>query len=290
MKDFFKYLTASEEDIDWGMYLTVAGKAEIPKNREYPLPEHGHPTGYNFSWEKGRVLTEYQIHYFTEGYGLLENQYGRFKISPGTIMITWPDEWHRFRPQRNTGWIENYIGLKGVLADKYFQSNYFQKDKPVIKCQIREELIDSYLKIFHLVQEEKPCFQFVASGMVIKLLGYIISFYTQEVFNGKHIHSVIEDVRFMLRENVEKNIDFQQIASDNNVGYSYFRRMFKKYTGISPKQYLLQLKIMRAKELLVGSSLTIKEISYELGFQSIFYFSRIFKEKTGMNPSDLRKI
>lgn len=47
---------------------------------------------------------------------------------------------------------------------------------------------------------------------------------------------------------------------------------------------------MRAKELLISSNLTIKEISYELGFQSIFYFSRIFKEKTGMNPSELRKI
>lgn len=289
MKDFFKYLTASQDDLEWGMYITVAGKAEIPRNREYPLPEHSHPTGYNFSWEKGRTLSEYQIHNITEGYGLLENEYGRFKLAPGSIMLTYPGVWHRFRPLKKTGWVENYIGFKGDLADKYFQRQWFSREKPVIRCEMREELIDTYLKIFHLVKEEMPCFQFIASGMIIKLLGYLISFQTQQVFTGKHIHSVIEDVRFMLRENVESNIDFQQIAEDNNVGYSYFRRMFKKYTGISPKQYLLQLKMMRAKELLVSSNLSIKEISFELGFQSIFYFSRIFKEKTGMNPSELRK-
>ena len=289
MDDFFKYLTVGKSDIDWGLYLTVAGKAEIPKYREYPLPEMGHPNGYNFQWENGRVLHEYQVHYFTEGKGILENSYGKFKISPGTIMITYPGVWHRFRPLKTTGWVENYIGFEGEMAERIFSSSWFSREKPILGCDMREELIDSYYKIFHLVQEEKPNFQFVASGMIIKLLGYIVSFQTQCDFHGKHIQTVIEDVRFSLRENVESDVNFEQIASDNNVGYSYFRKMFKKYTGVSPKQYHLQLKIMRAKELLVNSNYTIKEIAYKVGFESIYYFSRIFKEKTGMVPSDLRK-
>lgn len=290
MKDFFKYLTASQDDINWGMYLTVAGKAEIPMNQEvYPLPEHDHPTGYHFSWDKGRVLNEFQVHYITDGYGILENSYGKFRIMPGTIMITYPGVWHRFRPLKRTGWIENYIGFKGDLAKRFFSNPWFNPEKPVMNCEIREELIDSYYKIFHLVQEEKPFFQFVSSGMIIKLIGYIVSFQMQQAFHGKYIQTVIEEVRFLMRENVEKNLDFQKIAAENNVGYSYFRKMFKRFTGISPKQYLLQLKVLRAKELLLSSDKTIKEISFELGFQSIFYFSRIFKEKTGISPSDMRK-
>ncbi len=290
MHDFFKYLTASHDDANWGLYLTVAGKAEIPKNREYPLPEHGHPTGYNFSWSKGRVLNEYQVHYITEGQGVLETSFGKFKISPGSIMITYPGVWHRFKPLKKTGWVENYIGFEGEMAHKIFESSFFEKAKPIIHCHIREELIDSYYKIFQLVQEERPYFQFIASGMIIKLLGYIVSLQTQQDFHGKHIHSVIEKVRFRLRDHVEDNISFSQVALENNVGYSYFRKMFKKYTGLSPKQYLLQLKIMRAKELLVNSNMTIKEIGYRLGFHSVHYFSRIFKEKTGRNPSELRKV
>jgi AraC-like DNA-binding protein len=79
------------------------------------------------------------------------------------------------------------------------------------------------------------------------------------------------------------------MAQKHHVSYSYFRKMFKKYTGVSPGQYHLQLRIMRAKELLISTDKSIKEISYELGFQSIFYFSNMFKKKEGTTPSHFRK-
>jgi len=65
--------------------------------------------------------------------------------------------------------------------------------------------------------------------------------------------------------------------------------MFKQYTGIAPVQYQLDLKIRRAREMLVSTDRTIKEIAYDLGFQSIHYFSRLFKKKTGVAPSEIRK-
>lgn len=100
---------------------------------------------------------------------------------------------------------------------------------------------------------------------------------------------MIEEVRFVMRQNIDKEINLEELAEQHNVGYSYFRKMFKKYTGVSPGQYHLQLRVMRAKELLVASNKSIKEISLELGFQTIHYFSLIFKKKVGINPSEFRK-
>ena len=65
--------------------------------------------------------------------------------------------------------------------------------------------------------------------------------------------------------------------------------MFKKYTGVPPVQYHLDLKILRAKEMLLYTDKSIKEISFEMGFQSIYYFSRVFKNKLGISPSEIRK-
>ena len=73
-----------------------------------------------------------------------------------------------------------------------------------------------------------------------------------------------------------------------NVGYSWFRKLFKNYTGLSPGQYYLQLKIEKAKELLCNSNSPIKKIAQELNFDSSFYFSRIFKDKTGLKPTEYR--
>lgn len=57
----------------------------------------------------------------------------------------------------------------------------------------------------------------------------------------------------MIRENFESDICFKKSAEVNNIGYTYFREMFKKYTGIPPVQYLLELKLLWVKEMLLLS-------------------------------------
>lgn len=287
MKDFFKYLTAGEEDINWGLYITVAGYSRVSPYALYPQEEH--PTEYYFEWEAGRILHEYQLNYITEGVGIYENKHGKFNVKPGSLMLISPNEWHRYRPSKKTGWIENYVGFKGRLANELLKNKMFSPVQPVIQCGIKEEIIDTYLKITGLVEKERPGFQQIASGMVVKLLGYIISFEKQKGFSGKQIAKVIEEARFLMRQNTSHEIDLETLAKQYNIGYSYFRKMFKKYTGVPPGQYHLQLRIIRAKELLVSTEKSIKEISLELGFQNIHYFSLIFKKKVGLTASEFRK-
>jgi AraC-like DNA-binding protein len=285
---FFKYLTPGEEDREWGLYLNVAGKDEIPANRPtYPAVEH--PSEYYFSWDRGRVLNEFQINYITRGSGIYETASGRYPIKPGSLLLTRPGMWHRYRPHVRTGWTENYIGFDGEIPRRILERGKPWTDRPVQYIGNREEFIDSYLKIYEIILEEKPGFQQVASGMIMKLLGYMVSIEKQRNFTGKRMEKVIREVCFRIRENIEQEVDFKSYSVENNIGYSYFRKMFKQYTGIAPVQYHLDLKIRRAREMLVSTDRSIKEIAFELGFQSIHYFSRIFKKKTGLAPSELRK-
>ena len=282
----FKYLTISEEDSNWGLYLNVAGSANVLPNIDYPSPNH--PSEYFFTWEKGRILNEFQINFITEGAGILENKFGTFPLKQGSIFITFPGVWHRYKPVFKTGWTETYIGFDGELARKLIAEPKFSPENPVFYFGIKEELLDTFLKIFDLVDKEQPGYQQIASGMVIKMLGYIISFEKQKGFSGKQIAQVVEAIRFEMRQNMHKEIDLKELAQKHNVSYSFFRKMFKKYTGVSPGQYHLQLRITRAKELLISTDKSIKEISYALGFQSIFYFSNMFKKKEGITPSFFR--
>jgi len=123
---------------------------------------------------------------------------------------------------------------------------------------------------------------------VIYLLSTIISIKKNENFEGKLIEQTIQKACLTLRENIDQNISIQQLASDLKIDYSLFRKMFKVYTGISPGQYHLSLRIRQAKDLLINTDLSIKEISYRLGFESIYYFSRVFKSKTGINPTEYK--
>ncbi len=286
MKDFFQYLTVGEEDKNWGLYLNVTGKAEIAPHTEYP--SSGHPTGYYFNWDHGRTLNEFQLNYITEGTGIFEDERGAHPLLPGSIMLVRPGNSHRYKPEQKTGWIENYIGFNGELAHKFLSIPSF-RNVSVIRCGIREEIIDIYFKIFDLAKEEEPGFQQVSSGLIVKLLGHLIAYDKKRNFSGKHIEKVIQVVRFQMREHLDQKVDLERLAEEHSIGYAYLRKMFKKYTGVSPHQYHLEMRIMGAKELLLTSDRSIKEIAFDLGFESVHYFSRIFKKKTGLSPSEWRR-
>ena len=90
MDDFIKYVNPGQEDKDWGLYLNCVGKASIEPGVIYP--PNSHPSGYYFSYERGRILSEYQINYITEGAGIYENQGGKSKIYPGSLIFVKPGE------------------------------------------------------------------------------------------------------------------------------------------------------------------------------------------------------
>ena len=92
-----------------------------------------------------------------------------------------------------------------------------------------------------------------------------------------------------MRENLTNKIIFEDLAKELGVGYSWFRRMFKQYEGISPAQYLIQLRIIKIRELLTTSNLSISEIAYQIGLESKSQLSTFFKKYEGISPSEFRK-
>ena len=92
-----------------------------------------------------------------------------------------------------------------------------------------------------------------------------------------------------MKENINGSIALETIAAELGLGYTWFRRAFKEYTGISPAQYQLQMKQNRAKELLTNSNLNISEIAYELGFDSASHFCTFFKSREKFTPTEYRE-
>ncbi|WP_145408115.1 helix-turn-helix transcriptional regulator [Paenibacillus xylanexedens] len=79
------------------------------------------------------------------------------------------------------------------------------------------------------------------------------------------------------------------IASAATVSKSEALRCFKDGTATSPINYLIQYRLNKAKELLLHTELTITDISFKVGFDSIAYFDRMFKRAFGVTPQNIRK-
>jgi AraC-like DNA-binding protein len=284
---FFEYLTIGEEDKRWGLYLTGAGHIEVIKNTEYPLVDD--PSHHYFHWSVGRRLSTYQILYITKGRGVFESEKGLQKIKQGDVFILFPMIWHRFKPNKKTGWEEYWVEFDGELINHYQKQGFLNPMNPVVTVGIQNELAENYLKIIDLIKDKKPGFQYIASGILIQILGQIFASKKYNSFDGTEIENKIRQAKLMIIENMNKTISQEAIAKYLNMSYSLYRKKFKEYTGVSPAQYQIQMRINKAKDLILTSDQPIKEIALNLGFESIDYFYRLFKMKTGFTPANFRE-
>lgn len=93
-----------------------------------------------------------------------------------------------------------------------------------------------------------------------------------------------------LERDSQQLLSIDEIADMCQVSPNTFRRLFAAYAGVSPVEFRLRQKIARAKQLLESEIFTVAEISDVLGFSDVSYFSRIFKKKTGLSPTDYLNI
>lgn len=289
MINYYRYLPISKEDQSWGLSVLNAGATRIAAGQEYPYRQH--PSKYYFCWSKGRVLDEYQLIYIAGGEGFFESSsVPECVVHAGTVLLLFPGEWHRFRPNMQTGWDEYWVGFTGEVADNLMRGKFFEPPGAVLSIGYNAEIVALFSGIIEQTKTERPGYQPFVSGMLLHLLGCVYSLSRQQSFsNADGVKSKMEQAIMLLRSKIDEAIDIHEIAEELNVSYAWFRKWFKLYTGLAPQQYVIQLKMEKAKVLLADSGNSIKGIAYQLRFEHPLYFSKLFKEKVGVSPDLYRK-
>lgn len=78
----------------------------------------------------------------------------------------------------------------------------------------------------------------------------------------------------------------EALAARSNISEVYFRQLFLKQYGITPRQYIINARIAKAKQMLSSGNKKISAVAEECGFTSVYHFCRCFKERTGMTPTE----
>ena len=105
--------------------------------------------------------------------------------------------------------------------------------------------------------------------------------------NDKQIETVIATRKF-IDTNFEKDLKLDFLSHVRFTSKYHLQRLFKRYYGITPKQYLVDKRIEKSKEFLLNG-LNVTETCFEVGFESLGSFSKLFKAKTGKSPTEFQK-
>jgi AraC-like DNA-binding protein len=194
-----------------------------------------------------------------------------------------PDVRISFRRLENIPSREMALFRKDVCSDSPFHI----PDKISLKRPI------SFKKLLmELIEEENdklPYYETAMKGKFIALWAQLL----REAYWLEHptVNSnweLLTQVKHYL-DHQHKQVTLQELASMINLDKYYFLKLFRKAFGVSPIKYHLQARLEKAKECLSITSLSITEISYMFGFDSIHAFSRAFSKTEGISPSQYRK-
>ena len=283
-----RYLVASEQDAAWGLTIHSLGRQDIAPGTRYP--PRNHPNGYYFSFDKGRILDEYQILYLTRGSGtFFSNRSGEKTIEAGSLFLLFPGEWHTYSPKKSTGWNEYWIGFRGTSMDNKVAAEFFDPCNPVLHVGVNDELIRLYQQAIEVATEQNVGYQHILSSIVEQILSWAWTLHRQSSLLNTAIGRVMGKARAIMIDGIYDNLSPDDVADQLNMSYSTFRKQFRAYTGVSPAHYIKELKIQKAKELLRSTTLTLTEIASELKYSSTEYFFTVFRRFTDMTPGAYRR-
>lgn len=287
LRDYDRYLPVSERGRRWGLFVVGAGCGRVEPGQ--PYPRRGHPRSHEFAWLRGRVLQEYQLVYIHAGRGSFDSRAtGELSVTPGSVMVLFPGAWHRYRPDPVEGWEEYWVGFAGEDARRLQQRGFLSPDQPLFHTGGDEAVLRAFTTLLDRLRSEPLGFEPLLAASVWEIVAATFSATLMQQA-GDRQHQVIRRAKALLELATDEPPSIDALAAELDLSTSRFQHVFKQYTGLSPYQYHLQLKIQRAEELLRSADLPVKQIATLLRFPSVYHFSTLFKRKTGLSPSAYRR-
>lgn len=288
MKSYYKYLPVTNTEKDWGFYINTVGYSVTNPLEIYP-PSNDHPSSHQFTWNKGRILDGYYLVFISKGRGIFESALTSPKsVSEGTCFLLYPNVWHRYKPDLNTGWEEYWVGFNGLYPEHIMKNIFGNPKDPFFEIGFHEPFLIIFQRLLETVRNRLPGYHQIISGITLEMLAMLFN-HTTNTYPGEDKDlQLIHKAKFLLRESLERTIDIPKMVQELPMGYSKFRKLFKEETGASPHQYYLNLRINRAKSLLQTTELNINEVAFQSGFESEYYFSKFFKKKINLSPTEFR--
>ncbi|HEU5077724.1 MAG TPA: AraC family transcriptional regulator [Opitutaceae bacterium] len=271
----------------WGIVVTAGGSYYAPPGQSYPPP--GHPSDHEFDWVRGRVLGAYQLLFVVDGKGRFESRdTGMIDLSAGQLIMLFPDTWHRYQPLPSVGWHEQWIEIRGSIVRDLQAEGIFTPRDACMTCAQPEVVGLLFEKILESLRERETGNSPLAGAWALELLAQL---HDERVSSPVQtpIAQAVQRAERLFETNLAEPPSLEKLARKLGIGYSYFRREFKKSTGYSPGQYVRRLRLEKARRLLGASSLPVKAVAEQLGFSSEFHFSAAFKKQFGIAPAHWRK-
>lgn len=238
-------------------------------------------------YEFGPIIRErYILHYVFEGEGVLHLDQKEFHIKKNQFFLLPPDALVHYQASSTNPWHYTWIQFHGFKSTELLREMGLSRKNPVyIPTENNHILRQSLLHIINNYAKEYICI-----GYMYFLFHHMIELAPDKVKQKSepalaYVRCAIDYINVKYCEPVL----VRHIAEHCGVDRAYLSKIFKHATGYTLQEYLIQFRVKKAKQLLKETELSIQHVSYSVGYNDPFTFSKVFKKQTGCSPTQWRR-
>ena len=294
---FFSYLPVRDELIRRGFYVTSVGRQHTSPGEHFPPREH--PLVYHFQWEVGRTLPEFAVVLFTEGSGEYESKdTGKQTIDSNSVVLIAPGQWHRYRPDPETGYTEHWICFNGEIPHDLLDRGLLDPVNTVMRVEHPAELISQFGGLLDYVHEQPGTNSISLIHYAMALLGMVlvVTHRDQEPIQTitapqepQTSDSLLYDALELIWTYSHGPLTVGKIVAQLPTTRRTLERRFLSILGRSILDEINTCRLSRAKRLLSETNLILKRVAYLSGFSSPDRMRLVFLKYMNVTPTQYRQ-
>lgn len=254
----------------------------------YPKAYGHYIAGKNHFTRRSNVSEMCQIFYTISGEGLFNLEGKSFIAGPDTVVFLSGAVPHEYK-SRNCIWDHEYVQFSGISCQTYYtliNPNGFS----VIPLNADPTIPELFHQVKNQISSQDASQVIHCATLLIQIMDAIYYSSTiqkrkEQIADSKHnLHAVIQ----YIDEHYMDKLNLEDLASIAHLSKYYFCRLFKAYIGYTPHEYLINVRVSKAQQLLLNTNLAIDEIAWKTGFPDATNFVHIFKNIVGTTPGKYR--
>ncbi|HEP1843071.1 TPA: AraC family transcriptional regulator [Streptococcus suis] len=245
-------------------------------------------SGYSFG---PTIRDNYVLHFITNGKGKISINGETTELTAGDIFVLPKNQSIFYQADENSPWTYTWVGFSGSRAESILTQTRLL-EKYFLHSHLESEILK---KMIDINQTEVQCLPMITELILIGHLNQLLAALVQEFPNDSlkeastlaktYVHHAIK----IIHSQYNSPVKVSEIAEQLALSRSYLYKIFKQETGYSIKDYIVQVKMNHACQLLATPELSITEIANSVGYFDPLVFSSAFKNQYYMSPSDYRK-
>ncbi|UYQ61553.1 helix-turn-helix domain-containing protein [Streptomyces peucetius] len=201
--------------------------------------------------------------------------------APALIRLT-PGVPHHYGPDPATGWDESFVDFTGPATTTYTELGYLEPDRPVVPLSDATGARAAISRIARAARRDNPLLEVETGAAVHELLVALRRARADLGPDG-------DPVLTALARDAFQPLSVAEHAARHGMTPAELRTAVRRAAACSPKDYLLGIRLGRAKELLAGSDLPVAAVARRVGYEDPAYFSRLFTRRVGLAPIRFRE-